>query len=124
MEPVERFLLDPEPLTPAMLGLTSQSDLEERIGDYLTIAGATDTPTEPQRQQVLALIYGARIAVLEGKADKFRAEGDITTERDVMARIARLERLRAAAEAASQAAETGGAVTEAFLPTMEPWGVG
>lgn len=125
MDAVARLLLDPEPLTPAMLGLPDQGALEDRVGQYLTIAGVTggDDPTEPQRQRTLALIYSARIVTLEGEVEKFRAEGEVSIERDLLSRIARLERLRDAATLAAQPpADSGG--TGDLGPYVGAWGVG
>lgn len=122
MDPVQRLLLDPEPLTPALLGLATQGDLEVRLSQYLTIAGvpAGTEPTEPQRQRALALVYGARIVVLEGEAEKFRREGKITIERDLQSRIARLSASRdAALLAATPAAES--AATADLAPYMTGW---
>uniref|UniRef100_UPI00258E71B3 hypothetical protein n=1 Tax=uncultured Deinococcus sp. TaxID=158789 RepID=UPI00258E71B3 len=116
-------LLDPEPLTPAMLGVADEAALTARLGQYLVIAGveASGTPTEPQRQRVLALIYGARIVVLEGQVEKFRAEGEITLERDLQSRITRLATARDAALLLAQPVVVGESNT--FAPLMEPWGV-
>lgn len=125
MDAVARLLLDPEPLTPAMLGLPDQDALEARIGAYLSIAGAAegDDPTEPQRQRALALIYSARIVTLEGEVEKFRREGKITIERDLLSRIARLERLRDAATLAAQPPADSGDSGD-LGPYIGAWGVG
>lgn len=122
LDPVDRLLLDPEPLTPAMLGLTSKTALAERLGMYLEIAGVTGQPTEQQRQQAIALVYGARIVVLEGEVEKFRREGKITVERDLLGRISRLATLRDAALALSQVT-TGDLGATSFGPVIAPWGV-
>ncbi|GGO22167.1 hypothetical protein [Deinococcus humi] len=123
MDPAARFLLDPEPLTPAMLGVANQEALEARIAQYLTLRGVAENaePTEQQRQGVLALIYGARIVVLEGEVEKFRAEGEVTIERDLQSRIARLAAARDVALArAHPEVSTEGAD---FAPFFGEWGV-
>jgi hypothetical protein len=125
VDPVERLLLDPEPLTPAMLGVADATALTTRLRQYLTIAGVgsgvTAQPTEPQRQQVLALIYGARIVVLEGQVEKFRREGKITIERDLLSRINRLTAARESALLAAVPSATDGG--DSLAPIMDEWGV-
>lgn len=126
MNPVERLLLDPEPLTPAMLGVADETALRARLIQYLSIGGMGDEqhaqPTEPQRQRALALIYGARIVVLEGEVEKFRREGKITVERDLLGRITRLAAARDAALLAATPAPEGEGGSD-FGPLIEPWGV-
>lgn len=124
MDPVERLLLDPEPLTPGMLGVADEAALTARLRQYLVIAGveASGTPNEPQRQRALALIYGARIVVLEGEVEKFRREGKITVERDLLGRIGRLAAARDAALLAAVPAPEGDGGSD-FGPLIEPWGV-
>lgn len=125
MDAVARLLLDPEPLTPAMLGLPDQDALEDRISAYLSIAGVqgSEEPTEPQRQRALALIYSARIVTLEGEVEKFRAEGEVAIERDLLSRITRLERLRDAATLAAQPPADSGDAGD-LGPYVSAWGVG
>lgn len=125
MDAVARLLLDPEPLTPAMLGLATQTQLEDRLASYLELAGVTgaDEPTEPQRQRALALIYSARIVTLEGEVEKFRREGKITIERDLLSRITRLERLRDTATLAAQPPADSGESGD-LGPYIGAWGVG
>lgn len=123
MDPAARFLLDPEPLTPAMLGVADQTALEARIAQYLALRGVEGEaePTEQQRQGVLALIYGARIVVLEGDVEKFRAEGEVTIERDLQSRIARLAAARDVALAL--ALPEASAERADFAPFFGEWGV-
>jgi len=109
VEPDARLLIDPEPITPADLGLASQKELEDRLSQYVELALSREGVTPEQvYRHALALVLGARIKTLEGNADKFRAEGELTTERDIMSRIRRLEGLR---DAALQAAGLTGATT-------------
>lgn len=106
-----------------MLGVVGQEALETRIAQYLTLRGVEGAaePTEQQRQGVLALIYGARIVVLENEVEKFRAEGEITIERDLQSRIIRLTTARDMALALSVGtAETVGGD---FAPFFGDWGV-
>lgn len=123
MDPAARFLLDPEPLTPAMLGVADQEALQSRITQYLALRGVSGEtePTEQQRQGVLALIYGARIVVLEGEVEKFRAEGEVTIERDLQSRIARLAAARDVALAL--ALPEASAERADFAPFFGEWGV-
>ncbi|CAM3666807.1 hypothetical protein [Deinococcus frigens] len=123
MDAAARFLLDPEPLTPAMLGVADQAALTARIAAYMTLRGiqANAEPSEAQRQGVLALIYGARIVVLEGEVEKFRAEGEITIERDLQSRIIRLAAGRDMALALS--VTTAEAAGGDFAPFFSEWGV-
>ena len=118
-------MLDPEPLTPAMLGVADEAALTARLRQYLIIAGveAAGTPTEPQRQRAMALIYGARIVVLEGEVEKFRREGKITVERDLLSRINRLASARDAALLAAVPVPEDGGPAGDFGPLIEPWGV-
>ncbi len=133
MNPLDRLLLDPEPLDPAMLGVADEDVLRERLGKYLQLSGFVadpDTPTlQPtlaQWQQTLALIYGARIVVLEGQADEFEAVGEVKLKMSVMTRITRLTDLRDAALAAVTAALTPPAPPvrrENPAPEFEEWGL-
>ncbi|UQN06293.1 hypothetical protein [Deinococcus sp. QL22] len=130
MKPVDRLLLDPEPLTPELLGLADQNALKTRLTAYLRLAGFVPDPaqlelqpTEVQRQHAVALIYGARIVVLEEKVEEFEAVGEVKIKQAVMARVARLTVLRDAALAAMQVvpAEDSGGLS--FAPTLTAWGV-
>lgn len=124
MQALERFLIDPEPLTPELLGLTTVRALEERIELYMEVAGITSAaePTEAQRSHVLALIYGARIVVLEGEVEKFRAEGQLSVERDLKSRISRLDAART--QAWIRATAGGTAADDGFFgPIVDGWGV-
>lgn len=125
VDAVARFLLDPEPLTPAMLGVADAQALRDRVGQYLEIGGVQSgvLPTEPQRQRVLALIYGARIVVLEDDVEKFRAEGDVTIERNLLGRITRLETARDTALALAEPASPDGGLAGDFGPYVSGWGV-
>lgn len=128
MNPVERLLLDPEPLTPAMLGVADEDELRTRLGKYLKLAGFVyDSsqpnlhPTEAQRQHTLTLIYGARIAALETQVEEFEAVGEVKLKFSVMNRIARLSALRDAARAAMVpvSEQTDGT----FPPMLTAWDV-
>lgn len=127
MNPVERLLLDPEPLTPELLALPDLDALKTRLKAYLRLAGYTPEAelTEAQRQHVLALIYGARIVVLEEKVEEFEAVGEVKVKQAVMARVARLTVQRDAALAAMKVvpveqAQAGGL---GFAPILSAWGV-
>ncbi|UQN04858.1 hypothetical protein [Deinococcus sp. QL22] len=128
MNPVDRLLLDPEPLTPERLGLETEEALRARLGKYLHLAGFVRDPVQPalqpteaQRQHALALIYGARIVVLESQVEEFEAVGEIKVKLSVMNRIARLTALRDVALAAMVPVGDGGGL--GFAPMITAWGV-
>ncbi len=84
-------------LLPSDVGLSSAA-FDDRIKLWAQLAAERAGATEAQQYQHLkALAIRAWITALSRKADKFRAEGDVTTERDILGRIERLEALEAAA---------------------------
>ncbi|SEI67065.1 hypothetical protein SAMN04488058_101298 [Deinococcus reticulitermitis] len=109
-------------LTAAALGLSATA-FEGRIELWETLAGERAGATDDQRRaQVASFALTAWIAYLIEQDDKFRAEGDLTTERDVLGRIALLrEQQRAAQQAAGLVAPLG---TANPAPLLEPWGLG
>jgi hypothetical protein len=129
VNPLDRLLLEPEPLSPAMLGMADEDELRARLGKYLQVAGFVSDPAQPllqptevQRQHVLALIYGARIVQMEGELEEFEAVGDVRLKFNVGNRLARLTGLRDAALAAmtppAAPVRRCGAV-----PEFEEWGL-
>lgn len=109
-------------LTPAALGL-SGSAFEARVELWEALAkerpGATD---DQRRAHVASLALAAWIAYLIEQDDKFRAEGELTTERDVLGRIALLREQQRAAQQGAGLVAVGGAANPA--PVLEPWGLG
>lgn len=108
-------------LTGSELGLDAQRfaarlDLWERLA-------AQKFPDGPDLQQasVRAMALRAWVTTLIGKADKFRAEGDITVERDVMARVGLVNTWLSEAEAETTPPASSSADT--FGPVMDEWGV-
>lgn len=75
-------------LTGQVLGL-SPGDLDRRITLWLGVAARrTTASTAQQAAHVRVLALTGWITRLMGGADKFRAEGDLTVEKNNMARIA------------------------------------
>lgn len=108
-------------LTGSELGLDEQR-FAARLGLWERLA-AQQRPDAPAFQQasVRAMALRAWVTALIGKADKFRAEGDITVERDVMARIGLVKAWLLEAEAEALPPVSSSADT--FGPVMDWWGV-
>lgn len=102
------------------LGLTDQAfgdriDLWKRL-----VAGEPDL--ERQYQRVKALLLRNWITALSREADKFRAEGELTIETNIVARIALLQADLASAVAGSgPPAFSPGSANPA--PVIEAWGL-
>lgn len=78
----------------------SADDFTRRLGLWNKLAAQRQTASADQKAahgQVLAL--RAWQSQLMGQADKFRAEGDITVEKDIMARVAQVDLWLKSAEA-------------------------
>lgn len=86
-------------LSGADLGLSDEA-YAQRLELWTRLAGRTPGLTAAQQEAALrVLALRAWVTVLIGKADKFRAEGDITVERDIMKRIGVVQDWLNAAEA-------------------------
>lgn len=81
------------------LGLSDDA-YAQRLKLWTRLAGRTPGLTAAQQEAALrVLALRAWVTVLIGKADKFRAEGNITVERDIMKRIGVVQGWLEAAEA-------------------------
>ena len=107
MTPAERLVAR---FQPADLGLADQEALAARLSAYLRLAAfeRPDGNASQQYQYALGEALGAQIAQLYREQDKFRREGKLTLERDIVGRIDRLSRERDAALKASEPASGAG----------------
>lgn len=114
-------------LTAAALGMTG-TQFSDRVKLWDKLAAEREGATAAQQQaHVKALALHAWIARLMGQADKFRAEGDVTVERDLMGRIRFLEPQLTAAQAAAgltAVSAPGGRASANPAPLLEGWGIG
>ena len=108
-------------LTSKELGLDPQA-FAGRLRLWEKVTAQKGGTSQAQAAGVRVLALRAWVTALIGKADKFRAEGDITVERDVMARVALVQGWLAEAEAEALT-PTGSAVADVFGPSMDGWGV-
>lgn len=111
-------------VTPGDLSLSSDA-LDARIAVWEELAAErADVTTAQQYAHVKALCLRAWKAALLRKADKFRAEGDVTRESDTKLRVEALDADLARAEVA---AGLSAAVVDAsgYLPGpgLDEWGV-
>ncbi|WP_104990867.1 hypothetical protein [Deinococcus sp. NW-56] len=113
-------------LTAEALGM-SERVFDRRLELWEALAGERETATNAQRQAHVAyLALGAWITYLLGQADKFRAEGEVTVERDILGRVVLLRDQQDVAQVqAGLAPPTTANQGEANpAPILEPWGVG
>ncbi|MDL2342567.1 hypothetical protein QOL99_00190 [Deinococcus sp. MIMF12] len=125
LTPAERLEAE-HSLTAEALGM-SEGVFDRRLVLWEEVAGERTDATESQRQaHVASLALGAWIAYLLGQADKFRSEGQITVEQDILGRVALLREQQGAAQAQAGlvAPAANGPVTANPAPIFEPWGVG
>lgn len=102
------------------LGL-SDAQYDARIAVWESLAGETQPDVTRRYPSVKAYLLRTWITALTRKADKFRAEGDVTIERNMMARIALLKvDLDVALAASLPPADSSDA---AFGPLIGEWGV-
>ncbi|GAA3995249.1 hypothetical protein GCM10022631_01770 [Deinococcus rubellus] len=106
------------------LGL-SDAQYVSRVQAWQTLAEETQ-PDELRRYfTVKAYLLRTWITALTRKADKFRAEGDVTVERNMMARVALLKADLDVALALTLSPEpTSDPADAAFGPLIGEWGVG
>ncbi|GGL18369.1 hypothetical protein [Deinococcus radiotolerans] len=117
----------------ARYGLTAEDfELEgdqyrDRAALWQELAAEREAATEPQRTaHAQALALTALIMAQTRRADKFRAEGDITTERDILGRVAIFQGWLTAAERDAGLAppDTSPGPRHANPnPTVDPWGL-
>lgn len=107
-------------LTADALGLTAEGYVQRL---KLWERAVTAWPVERREAGLRTLALRAWVTRLVAQADKFRAEGDITVERDILGRIEVVRSWLATAEAegAASAAATGSANPS---PELVPWGIG
>ncbi|MBZ9715495.1 hypothetical protein [Deinococcus multiflagellatus] len=103
------------------------TDYAQRVALWEAMAAEQASATPEQRQahvQVLALT--AVIMAQTRRADKFRAEGDITTERDILGRVAIFQGWLAVAEGLAGLAPPAAAPGPRRAnpsPVIDPWGL-
>lgn len=103
------------------LGL-SDAQYAARIAVWESLAEETQPDVLRRYPSVKAYLLRTWITALTRKVDKFRAEGELTVERDMMARIALLKvDLDVALAASLLPTDSGDA---AFGPLIGEWGVG
>lgn len=112
----------------ALYGLTSDAlkldtaAFNRRVALWEALAGEQDSADPAQKAaQVQVLALRAWQTSLLGEADKFRAEGDITVEKDILGRVALVSGWLMAAEAAAGGGSGTGLSSPA--PIMGDWGV-
>ena len=129
-------LPESDPLTPAeqlegLYGLTSQVlgldevDFERRISLWTRIAAQrTEASAQQQIAHVALLAIRGQITHLIGEEDKFRAEGDITAERNITERIKYLDGLLPGLELECGLRSPEAQRTSSNpAPLLEPWGI-
>lgn len=102
----------------------SEAQFARKVGLWLGLAAERETATPAQQAaHVEVLALRSWQTALMREADKFRAEGDITVEKDIMSRVAQVQKWLTAAEAA--AGLTAAVVTGGGNPAPEfaEWGL-
>jgi len=105
----------------------SESAYESRIELWEELAGERPEASETQRQaHIRHLALTGAIASLMRQADKFRAEGDITTEKNILGRVAILQGYQTTAELEAglvAPVQPSGVVSANPAPEFGEWGI-
>lgn len=108
-------------LTPEVLGLTSEA-FTQRVALWEQLV--SERPEEKRAAGVRVLALRAWVTRLLAQADKFRAEGDVAIERDMLGRVKVVQgwlsvaQVEAAAGGEADVSDSGNPT-----PVLEAWGI-